>query len=140
MVDCESIIFSKLAAAIRAAFPSNFTTSTNGTITSEKAPAPSNFPCVSISEESNSVYRRTQDSDNVENHSALMYEVEIFSNLSSGRKAQCKAIAKVVDDTFKELNFTRTMFNPIPNATPTITRYFGRYVAVVSADGLVYRK
>jgi hypothetical protein len=140
MTDIENIVFSRISAAIRAAFPNNFTTSTNGIITGEKVSAPSSFPAVSISEETNSVYRRTQDSDSVENHSSLMYEVEIYSNRSSGRKAECKAIAKVIDDEMAKLNFTRTMLQPIPNATPNITRYFGRYVAVVSRDGWVYRK
>jgi len=145
MVDIESIVFSRISSAIRTAFPSNFTTSTNGIITGEKVSAPSSFPAVCITEENNSVYLRSQDSSSVENHSDLMYEVEIYSNLSSGRKAQCKAIAKIVNDTMADMNFTRKPGSGIiPNANSSIARWFGRWTAVASKTEdntvLIYRK
>jgi len=139
MIDVENLIFSRLSSAIRQAFPSNFTTSTNGVITGEKISAPNSFPAVSIVEISNTVYRRSQ-TVNVENHANISYEIEIYSNLSSGRKSQCKAIATVVDNAMIEINMTRIMLQPIDNATASIYRMVGRYSGVVDTTGTIYQR
>jgi len=133
LVDAENIIFSSLAADIEAAFPTAF-------VTGEKVHAPSSFPCVSIVETDNSTHAQTLDSSGIEKHSNLTYEVEVYSNLAAGRKAQCRAIAIFVDGKFMKMGFTRSFLSPVGNISPAIARYVGRYSAVMGRDLVTYRR
>jgi len=133
MIDVEVPVYAKVTEALLAAFP-------DIGLSSEHVRAPPSFPHVSIVELDNTVYRRSQD-ENTENHASLLFEWNAYSNLKTGKKAQCRAIAAVLDSAFAALNFTRTMQNPIPNAeSATIYRIVGRHSAVVGKDGLIYRK
>ena len=118
---------------MREAYPGIFTTT-------EKVSAPSSFPCVSIVEQENTTYQRSLDAEHKEHHANLMYEIEVFSNLQTGKKSKCREIAGVADEVMLGLNFTRAMLTPIPNADGDIFRYFARYTAVVGEDGFLYRK
>ena len=70
----------------------------------------------------------------------LMYEVNIYSNLKTGRKTECRALAKVIDDAFAAMGFDRVMLNPIPNLEDaTIYRIVARYEAVADAKNTIYR-
>ena len=134
MVDIEREIFSIIAKALREKYPDVY-------VVSEYVKSPSKFPCVSIIESDNSVYNRTQTSGSLENHVEVMYEVNIYSNKTSGKKSECKAIASLLDNEFATLGFSRTMLQPIPNMDDaTIYRMVGRYEAVVSKDKVIYRR
>ena len=134
MIDCENEIFSIVAKAVRAAYPSVF-------ISGEYIKTPSKFPFVSLIEMSNTAYDKTQSSAGVENHASLMYEVNVYSNETSGKKSECKAIASLIDNELATLGFSRTMLQPIPNMDDaTIYRMTGRYTAVVSKDKKLYRR
>ena len=133
MVDAEPLIITKLETAIKEKFP-------KALVTGEKVSAPSEFPAVSIVEVDSSTYERSLTGEPIEHHSNIYYEVEIFSNLSIGRKTQCRQIAKVIDDEMIALNFTRRMLAPIPNVSPSIYRMVGRYAGVVSNDYVMYRR
>ena len=132
MIDIENQLFSELATALRSDFAGIFVT---GEITS----APPQFPCASIVEKSNSTYERTLDSANRENHARLLWQCDFYSNLASGRKSQCKAMAKVIDDIFIGHNFVRAFLEPTDNADTKIYRMTARYTAVVSKDNRIYR-
>jgi hypothetical protein len=68
----------------------------------------------------------------IENHANLMYQVDIFSNLTSGKKAECKKILKVVDEKMSEMGFVRILCEPIENLEDaTIYRITARYNAIV---------
>lgn len=69
-----------------------------------------------------------------------MYEVNVYSNKTSGKKAECRAIAAVIDDILLGLGFTRTMKNPVSMDDATIYRMVTRYTAVVSIDQTIYRR
>jgi len=128
MIDCESEIFGAVAQKVRAIYPGMY-------MTGEYIRAPASFPCVSIEEKNNAVWRNSRDTSSNENHVTVMYEINVYSNKRNGRKAECKAIASVVDDAMKSLGFTRTMLNPIPNlADATIYRMTGRYTAIIEQD------
>lgn len=128
MIDCEDEIFSIVAKTVRAEFPGIYMTGNY-----ERSPA--KFPCVSLMERNNAVWRNSRDSSEIERAAAVMYEVNIFSNLKNGRKRECKAIAAVVDKVMGEIGFTRTMLNPLPNqADATIYRITGRYQAIIGKD------
>ena len=134
MIDVENEIFSKVAESVRAAYPSAF-------VSGEYVRTPPKFPFVSLIEMSNTAYDRTQSSAGLENHASVMYEVNIYSNRTSGKKSECKAIAALIDNEMATLGFSRTMLQPIPNMDDaTIYRMTGRYTAVISKDKKLYRR
>lgn len=134
MIDIENELFTKVATALRAEYPKIF-------VTGEYVKAPPSFPCVMFVEMDNTPYRRTQTDVDMENHVTIMYEVDVFSNKTKGKKAECKAIVKIVDDIMLSLGFDRPFLNPIPNQDDaTIYRMKGRYIAVVSKDNVIYRR
>ena len=70
-----------------------------------------------------------------------MYEVNIYSNKTSGKKSECREIASLLDNEFATLGFSRTMLQPIPNMDDaTIYRMTGRYTAVISKDKAIFRR
>jgi hypothetical protein len=134
MINVENEIFDIVSKAVREKYPSVF-------ISGEYVRTPSKFPFVSLIEMSNTAYDRTQTSGNLENHASLMYEVNIYSNKTSGKKSECKAIATLIDNELATLGFSRTMLQPIPNMDDaTIYRMTGRYTAVISKDKKLYRR
>ena len=134
MIDCENEIFNRVAKSVRTAYPSVF-------ISGEYIKTPPKFPFVSLVEMSNTAYDRTQTSGSLENHASLMYEVNVYSNKTIGKKSECKAIATLIDNELATLGFSRTMLQPIPNMDDaTIYRMTGRYTAVISKDKAIYRR
>ena len=125
MVDIENYIVDKLSKALKLQFSDIF-------VKSEYTKNVSQFPCVLIQERANTVYLDSRD-ENIENHVNLMYQIDIFSNLDTGKKKQCKDILKVVDSTMANEGFTRIMAEPIDNIEDaTIYRYTARYTAIAS--------
>lgn len=134
MIDIENELFRILATKLRARYSNIF-------ITGDYAIVPPSFPCVSIVEMDNTPYRKTQTQNDMENHVTVMYEVDVFSNKTSGKKSECKAIIALIDEEMLKLGFDRTFLNPLPNQeNTTVYRMKGRYVAVVSKDQVIYRR
>lgn len=134
MIDIENPIFGIISSALRAEFDPIF-------VYGEYVKAPASFPAVSIEERGNSAYQRTQDSGSLENHVSLMYEINVYSNKQVGKKSECKAIFAVIDNEFQKMGFTRIMKEPVANLEDgTIYRMVGRYTAVVSVGGTIYRR
>ena len=134
MINVENEIFDIVADSIRNKYPAAY-------VVGEYVKSPARFPCVSIVEIDNTAYDKTQTSGSLENHANVTYEVNIYSNKTSGKKSECKAIASLIDDEFATLGLSRTMLQPIPNVDDaTIYRMVGRYMGVVSADKIVYRR
>ena len=134
MINLENDVFNIVAKAVRNAFPNIY-------ISGEYVKSPPKFPAVSLIEMDNSAYSRTQTSDSVENHAEVMYELNVYSNKTSGKKSECKAIATLIDNELAALGFSRTMLQPIPNMDDaTIYRMTGRYRAVVSKDNTIFRR
>lgn len=134
MINVENEIFNIVAKAVRAVYPDIY-------ISGEYVNVPPRFPCVSIVEIDNSAYIKTQTDGSVENHAELMYEMNVYSNKTSGKKSECKAIAELIDNELAALNFSRMMLQPIPNIDDaTIYRMTGRYRAVASKDNTIFRR
>jgi hypothetical protein len=134
MIDVESQVFQKCADAFRAAYP-------NGYIAGEYVSQPPKFPAVSVVEMDNNVLERGIDSGDIENFADVMYQVDVYSNLNKGKKAQAKAIVALIDEQFTHLGFTRSFLNPIQNFNDaTIYRMTARYRAVVGKDHYIYRR
>lgn len=134
MINIENEIFDIIAKTVRIAYP-------NAYVVGEYVKSPAKFPCVSIVEMNNVTYERTQTSDSRENHADLTYEINIYSNKSSGKKSECRTIASLIDTEFSKFGFNRITLQPIPNGEDvTIYRMVGRYRGVVSKDKKVFRR
>ena len=134
MIDAEQEIFSEISAKVRAKYPKIF-------MTGEYVSAPSSFPCVSLVEIDNATFRNSQTQSGQENHVAVTYELNVYSNKKTGKKAECKEIAAFIDRLLMERNFTRMLLEPIPNTQDaTIYRMLGRYRAVIDKNHTIYRR
>lgn len=134
MIDIENEIFSIVSAEVRKNYPKIY-------MTGEYIKIPPSFPCVSLVEVDNQIYRNTRDSGNIENHVQVIYEVNVYSNKTSGKKTECKSILAVLDVKMGTLGFTRTTMTPVPNEQDaTIYRMVARYRAVVGKDKTIYRR
>lgn len=134
MIDIENEIFTILASQLREGFFGVY-------VAGEYVPIPPTFPAVSIVEISNEIYRKSQSTDSMENHNIIVYEVNAYSNKTSGKKAQVKSIMALVDSELIKLGFTRTMLNPVSNmGDPSIFRMVGRWRAIVDKNKTIYRR
>lgn len=134
MIDVETELFSEVSSKVRAKYPNLY-------MTGEYVKSPPDFPCVSMVEVDNATFRNTQTTEAQENHAAVMYEVNVYSNKTKGKKAECKEIIAFIDELLMERNFTRIMLEPVPNQdNATIYRMLGRYRAVVSKNKTIYRR
>jgi hypothetical protein len=134
MINIEEELFSEVATDVRNVYPEIY-------ITGEYVKSPPTFPCASIIEMDNTVYTKTQTSLCNENHCQVMYEVNVYSNKTIGKKAECKAIISLIDNKMLSKGFTRTMLQPIPNMdNATIYRIVARYTGVVSKNKQIFRR
>ena len=126
MIDVEAQVFQMCADAFRAAYP-------RGYIAPEYVAQPPRFPAVMVEVSSNTVERRAMDNGSVENAANIMVEMNVYSNLNTGKKAQAKAIASLLDDVLAGHKFTRDFMNPIPNFNDaTIYRVTARYERLIT--------
>ena len=134
MIDIESSVFNAVATKVREQFPNIY-------MVGEYVKSPSSFPAVSLVEMDNSVRTDTIDSGSNENHANVMYEVNVYSNKTTGKKSECKAIIALIDQEMLALGFVRVTLTPVPNMNDsTIYRMVGRYRATVSSDNQIYRR
>lgn len=133
MIDIESQVFTLIATKLRSKFK-------DITVASTLTDIPATFPFVSIVEGDNYTYVKSLDSSRREEHATVMYEINVYSNKSSGKKQECKNIYVTIDSELIKLGFTRISKSPFSNETATIYRIVGRYIAVVSKEGKIYRK
>lgn len=134
MIDIENIVFNTVATKVREVFPDIF-------IAGEYVMSPPSFPAVSLVEMDNSTRIDTIDSGSNENHANVMYEVNVYSNKTAGKKTECKAIIHLIDEELLRMGFSRGYLRPVPNEyDSTIYRMVGRYYATVSSDLKIYRR
>ena len=134
MIDIENEVFDRVVTRVREQFPDIF-------MAGEYVNSPSSFPAVSLVEMDNSVRESTIDSGSNENHANVMYEVNVYSNKTTGKKSECKAIIALIDTEMTALGFVRSTLTPVPNEyDSTIYRMVGRYRAAVSTNHKIYRR
>lgn len=133
MIDIERDMYQTIVNKVYASFPNIYTYG-------EGMPTKAKFPCLIIEEADNSTYSQTQDSGSNENHAIVMYEVNVYSNKANGKKDECKAIHKIVDEEFIRLGFSRLSVNSFSLNNATLFRIVSRYTAVVSKDKTIYRR
>lgn len=132
MIDIENQIYTPIAKALRNKF--------SGIIVSgEYINAPPDFPYVSIVEQDNYTTQAHMDSGSAE-LSTLMYEVNVYSNKSVGKKVACREIITFIDNLMYSKNFRRISLSPVPNMeNATIYRLVARYKAETDGTNL-YRR
>lgn len=133
MIDIENEVFNSIATKLRSMF-------TGISVYGEEILIPSSFPCVTIVEADNYANEATQDSGSAENHARVFYEVDVYSNKSKGKKAECKSILRVIDEMLSDMGFTRRSTIPQTTNDATIYRIKVRYTAVVSINKTIYRR
>ena len=134
MIDIEPEIFDEVSERLMEQYP-------EVTLAGEYVKSPSDFPFASLVEVDNATFRNSQTTEGQENHVAVMYELNVYSNRKNGKKTECREIAGFIDEIMMSLNFTRIMLEPIPDQyDATISRMLGRYRAVVSKDKTIFRR
>lgn len=126
-------IFDPIATALREQFNGIY-------VTGEYVDAPPQFPAVSIIEADNYLDYEKASSKADEEYSIIMYEVEVFTNLTSGKQKQARDILEFIDAILYDLNFIRLSAMPVPNmANTSIYRLVARYRAETDGTTL-YRR
>lgn len=134
MIDIENQVFHRVATKVREQFPNIF-------MTGEYVKSPSSFPAASLVEMDNASREDTIDSGSNENHVNVMYEANVYSNKTTGKKSECKEIIALIDAEMLTMGFVRSTITPIPNEyDSTIYRMVARYRASVSADHKIFRR
>ena len=134
MIDIENEVFDRIATRVREQFPNIF-------MVGEYVKSPSSFPAVSLMEMDNSSREDTADSGSNENHVNMMYEINVYSNKTTGKKSECKSIVALIDQEMTAMGFVRSTLTPVPNEyDSTIYRMVGRYRASVSSNHKIFRR
>ena len=134
MINIENAVFNRVATKVREVFPNIF-------MAGEYVKSPPTFPAVSLIETDNSTRADTVDSGSNENHANVMYEVNVYSNKTTGKKSECKEIIILIDEEMLAMGFARSTLTPVPNEyDSTIYRMVARYRAAVSSDHKIYRR
>ena len=131
MIDPENEVYTRVATILRDKFMGI-------DVASEYVKAPSAFPHVSIVQSDNSdIARRMTLCDEM---AQVMFEINVYSNKTGGKKTECKTIVKAIDSIFHAMNFKRLALIPMPNLEDaTIYRMVVRYQ--VATDGqFFYRR
>ena len=134
MIDIENAVFSRVATRVREVFPDIF-------MTGGYVKSPPSFPAASGMEMDNSSRDSTIDSGSNENHANVMYEWNTYSNKTTGKKSECKAIMALIDEEMLAMGFSRSTLTSVPNEyDSTVYRMVGRYRAAVSSNNTIYRR
>ena len=134
MIDIENDVFNRVVKRVREVYPDIF-------MTGEYVKSPPSFPAASLVEMDNSTRVDTIDSGSYENHANVMYEVNVYSNKTTGKKSECRAIVALIDEEMLTMGFSRSTLTPVPNEDDsTIYRMVGRYRAAVSSDHKIHRR
>ena len=129
MIDIENKIYSPIRTALVNAYEGIF-------VTSEPTATSAKFPAVSIVQQDNYMSINRLDNSGTEQFATVMFQVDVYSNKASGRKAQCKEIMGVIDTMLYQLNFTRLSLTPIPMANEGYYRLSARYRAETDGTNL----
>lgn len=132
--DIETDVFDRVAVALHEQYDGI-------SVYNEYARVPESFPSVSVVEADNSAYLPALDTEG-SHHAQLMYEVNVYSNLRSGKKEQAKQIMQTIDGCMQTLGFARLGQSPmeLPNADSSIYRMEARYRAIVNEKKQLLRR
>lgn len=126
MINPENEVYTMIAQALREHFPGI-------SLSDDSEVVPSKFPHVSIEMSDNTLMFKTMDSGNFE-VAICVFTINIYSNLKTGRKGECRRIADFIDNLLTPKNFRRQAMEPVRNRdNPEIYRIVSMYR--VATDG-----
>ena len=134
MIDVLNETFTRIATAVRNTHPGT-------TVSGEYTRKPSQFPAVTLDETQNVMVDRLEDSSNEESFAGVAYRLQVFSNKTSGKRAEARAIFATADAEMRRMGFRRVTYTTMPEIyESTIYSITVTYEAVVSAAGYVYKR
>lgn len=125
MIDIANVVLRIVKEAVQAVYPECDVISYNPDVISK-------FPCVTVVEKDNSVYERSQDNISSENHATVVFEIQAYSNNTTGKREEAKKLLKLADEAMLNSNFTRTLKNELPNSDRSVYRLYASYTAIVA--------
>lgn len=136
MIDYENKIFTDIYNVVTAYYPDAY-------VAAEEENVEPSFPAVYVSVADSYQTSQFVNSSRTENFRDIMVDVNVYSNLESGRKTQAKKIMKLINDEMLAMGFTGAALNVL-NLTSLdnklITRLFARYRASVDPNGIFYSR
>ena len=134
MIDYMNEIFTAVAVAAREAHPGI-------TVTGEYTRQPSKFPTLTLDETQNVIVDSLEDSSKEERFSGLTYRLQVFSNKTSGKKAEARDIFATADSVMRRLGFRRVTYTTLPEIyDSTVYSISATYEAVADASGTIYKR
>lgn len=143
MIDIEYKIFKIVYDAVMSIDNSIY-------VTSETSNAPPSFPAVYVEQIDSYDPPQYRVSSREEIYAAMTFNVEVYSNKPSGKKAEAKSILTVIDDALRGAGLRRTMSNyvdltdnrnsSVSNRNQSIIRLLGRYECLADTGGNIYAR
>lgn len=134
MFDYTNEIFTAVAAVVRSNHKGT-------TVTGEYTRKPSTFPAVTLDEIENVVVGNLVDSSQEEKYAGVTYRLQVFSNKVGGKKSEAREIFATADRVMRGMGFRRISYTTTPEIyESTVYSITATYEAIVSADGVVYKR
>ena len=129
MIDVESYIFNAAYDDIAPLCAKNGYRSVQGQV-------PTVFPAVNLYEMDNRINTDMWSNSGSDDYAILTYEAHVFANT----KAECRKVAKALDDKLIRMNMTRLSGAYSPNtANSQVFEFVARYRVGVDENGVLYR-
>ena len=134
MIDYQNEIFTEVATSVRENHKGT-------TVTGEYTRSPSKFPAVTVDESENVSIVSLMDSSHNEKFSGLTYRLQVFSNKTSGKKAEARSIFATADKVMLGLGFRRITYTTTPEIyDSTVYSIMATYEAIVDVNGVIYKR
>lgn len=136
MIDYENKIFTDIYNAVIASYPNAF-------ISAVEVLNEPTFPAVFVNFEDSAPTPRYVNSSRSEPFRDMVVDVNVYSNLQSGRRTQAKAIMAIIDAEMAAMGFVQSAMNPLDltnSRNKLVTRLFARYTASVDVNGVFYSR
>ena len=134
MIDYQNEVFTNVATDVRS-------THEGTTVTGEYTRSPSKFPTVTLDEFENVMVDALRDSSHEEKFAGLGYRLQVFSNKTSGKKAEARAIFATADTVMRRMGFRRITYSTSPEIyDSTVYSITATYEAIVDVNGVVYKR
>lgn len=131
MIDYSIEIFNAVAVRLRSIYESI-------RVVGEYVQMPSSFPCVAMDEIQNVPVHLDSATEN--KYARVVYRVQVFSNLESGKRAQAREIYSEVDKKMQELGLFCKSYTTTPAIyNSEIYSITATYEGVIDRAGVIYR-
>lgn len=129
MIDVESYIFNAAYDDVAPLCAKNGYRSVQGQV-------PTVFPAVNLYEMDNRINTDMWSNSGSDDYAILTYEAHVFATT----KAECRKVAKALDDKLIRMNMTRLSGAYSPNtANSNVFEFVARYRVGVDENGVLYR-